>query len=298
MEIKEVQVPDVGGRISLRSLVVIPGVLVFLLLVYFVSTSFFTQSYQGKTVDEWFWGTEGHPGRQRTHQEAKIAFKAMGASCLPYLIERARANEFVFYRWYCELHPKLPEIVRKWTRPAIPAAYIQQLALSHLLSLEINDPQLLDPYRSQLMEIVSGISDPTSRRAAFSLVARGLGRSTDKAQNIKFLLAFSNDSNFVLRLEAMMLLSEIDHSITNGIPTLTTALTNRSLIGSSLVVPTAPGEDSIVQLNRVVDEFQERAFEALARVAPKLVIDYGNPRGSLNEWDLDPTYEGPPITNR
>ncbi len=203
MEIQETQAPTIGHSRRIRYLMAISTILIFSLFAYLSIRSKSIPSFKGRTVDEWFWGNEGHPGRARTNQEAEIAFNAMGTNCMPYLIEKARGTETRLNRWYCKLHPNLPDALRKWIRPAIPATYTQMLAVTYFCDLERHDPRIIDPFTSQLVEIAPTITNNNTRSAVFSLVEKSLGRSQDKIQSINFFLSFSDDSNFRLWLKAM-----------------------------------------------------------------------------------------------
>ena len=229
-------------------------------------------SYNGKTVDQWFYGDLGHRGRAETMKKASIAFNAIGTNCMHYLIEKARGNETALNRWYCKLYPDLPVSLKQWIKPGIPAAYDQMLAVSYFSDLERNDRQILDPFMSQLMDIVPIITNNNTRYAAFSLVEGSLSRARDKAQTINFFLSFSSDPSFWIRLRAMILLSEVDHTITNGIPVLTQAITNRALVSSAISGMNAQYRRQKFEM--VVNDHQRQAYESLARIDPDKAEEY------------------------
>jgi hypothetical protein len=65
-------------------------------------------TYGGQTVQECFFGKEGHPGLEVTIKAAQVAFDAMGTNCVPYLLDKVRTRETPFNRFYCWIYPRLP----------------------------------------------------------------------------------------------------------------------------------------------------------------------------------------------
>lgn len=229
-------------------------------------------SYNGKTVGEWFEGDLGHPGRAETMRKAEVAFKAMGTTCVPYLMEKARGRETVLNRWYCQIHGKLPPSMQKRMGPAIPATYTQMLAVSYFMTFHLGSPRLLEPYMPELIELVPTIKDSNARQTLFSLVEGSVVTSKDTEGKTNFFLSFTNDSNFAIQVSAMFRLSEVDTSITNGQAVLLQALTNRVLVGSAFAPPHFPQGSS--EYEAIVDGIQERAYYALSAIDPLLAAQY------------------------
>lgn len=148
------------------------------------------------------------------------------------------------------------------------------IAFSHLRCFPATQ---LDPYASILMSIVPKIEDNSVRGSAYSVVENLAIRFDDMEKKTNYFLSFVNDPNFRQRLDASVLLSKIDNRITNGIPVLTAALTNRSLVisaypGFRFINP--PGS---LRHNRIIDGVQQRAHKALDRVDPELAKQYEKP---------------------
>ena len=193
----------------------------------------------------------------------------MGTTCIPFLLETAKVNETPFNRLYCEIHPTLPPFLRERISAAIPASYIQMISVDYLGRLK---PQELDPFVPELMEIVPTIKNKLRREQAFEVV-NDLALRIDNVETKKnYFLPFLRDPSFNIKFKAAVALSEIDNTITNGIPTLTTVLTNRSLFGSTFEgVLYSIGTQ---RYNEVIDGFQRQAHNALANINPELAIRY------------------------
>ena len=249
-------------------------------------------SYDGKTVEEWFFGKGWPPNRQNPEDNATVVLEALGTKCIPYLIEKAKGKETLFNRLYCKIHPKLPPFLRKRIPLPIHASSIQHTAFNHLLWFGSTE---LDPFASDLMEIVPKIESNLTRGLAFSMMKNSLIRSDNMRSKTEYLLSFVNDPCFDIQLDAMILLAKLDTTITNGIPTLTTALTNRSSFGSTLggVIYVVGSQAH----NDVVNSIQQRAYIALAAIAPDLAQENVDPSIFTSEEINDFVSFGPPSPN-
>ncbi len=67
-------------------------------------------------------------------------------------------------------------------------------------------------------------------------------------------------------------LSEIDHTITNGIPVFIQAITNMPLVRSA--VSSLGGTTSRLKFEKLVDDYQKQALNALLRVDPVLAEEF------------------------
>jgi hypothetical protein len=92
------------------------------------------------------------------------------------------------------------------------------------------------------MEIVPAIRNNQTRAHAFFVAENSALRSDDVWSKTNYFLSFVNDPSFRIRLDSMMLLSEIDNTITNGIPALIAALRSRFLVGSAFGGLICPGK--------------------------------------------------------
>ena len=228
-------------------------------------------SYDGKTVGEWFEGGLVDPRRAETIEKAEVAFKAIGTNSIPYLIEKARGIESPLNKLYCMLYPLFPNTVRKWIRPATPTSLSQSMVILHLHELHQDTPQILDPYASQLMDIVPSITDNNTRKVVFRMVENSVLKTEDTQKQINYLLSFTNDPSFAIQLDAMILLWRIDGSLTNGIPILTTALTNRSVVGTAFAASLQVGDR---RYERAIDNIQKNALQVLTQISPELAKQY------------------------
>ena len=226
-------------------------------------------SYQGKTAEEWFYGEDRRLGGPKDTKAIERAFVAMGTNGIPYLIEQARGTETPFNKIYCKIRPKLPAILKNKIWPAIPASYSQQIAFSHLKKF---DPHLLGPYVFDLMEIVPSIKRNLTRAHAFRVIEKPVLKSGDKGRITNYLLSFSDDPYFRLRLDAMIRLAWVDNTVTNGIPTLTAVLVNRSLVDPSLSEFVIPPVNQ--GYKRSIGGVQKPAYDALANIDPELAKQY------------------------
>jgi hypothetical protein len=220
--------------------------------------------YEGKTVQEWFFGADGHPGRPATMKAAGVAFEAMGTNCVPFLLDRLRSHESGSNRFYGLIYPGFPSFLKsRWPRPLAPY-YSHKLALWHLRNMM---PKLAFA-ASDLMEIVPGISDDQTREQAYDMVEHLAIRLDDVGKKRAYLVGFLVDPNFALQLKAAIMLSRVDRSFTDGIPILINAVTNTSLMDSTFRSPypgLAPDQTPFMR---------RTAFEALKQIAPLLAQDY------------------------
>ena len=237
-----------------------------------VSSSYARPKHEGKTGDEWFYGEYGHPGKMATHQKAKTAFRAMGSNGVPYLIGRAQIRERAISRTYENIYPRLPKVFRQTLRPPLKASYVQSIALSHLSALPSSQ---LAPYAQQVIELFPIFTDKRNRQMGFNLARKLVNRSGSISLQTNFYLSLLNESDFRLRLDAAVQLSQADPTLTNGLPTLVTALTNKSLLRKSYLMPkSALSGRSAVSQDPEVWNARKRAHQALISVAPELAEQF------------------------
>jgi hypothetical protein len=217
-------------------------------------------TYNGKTVEEWFYGPDHHCGKNI--ESAQLAFARMGTNCVPFLLQNLRQRESKFGKLYIKVFPVLPGFVRSKLRQPLEISYIQSVTFLHLRVL----PPSLDYVAEELMEILPKIKDGETRREGLGVVEPLAIRLANSGKKRAFFSQLLGDSDFSIRLEAAVLLSRIDGSVTNGIPILLNAVTNRSLMASTFVLP--PGFSDQVKIK------QEEAHEALKRVSPSLARSY------------------------
>jgi len=208
-------------------------------------------TYQGKTVDHWFYGEQHHCGLKTTFDSAKVAFREMGTNCLPFLLHNLKKRETGVGNWYTTLFPSLPVWLRSRLRPPQGAGYIKRVTLLHLSFLQ----DKLKPVAADLMEIRPAIRDANSRRHAFWLVLPFARESEAQEPIREFLRSALSDSESDIQLEAAIALAEVDSTVTNGLPVLLNAVTNGDLVASQ---------------NVPAQRDQQRAFDALRKVAPWL----------------------------
>jgi hypothetical protein len=221
-------------------------------------------TYGGKTVDVWFFGPDGHPGKETTMNAARVAYDAMGTNCVPYLLDTLRKRGGAFHGFYCRLYPNLPAIIKSRLKPPLKPYYAQMIALWHLRNLS----EKLDYAASDLMTIVPRLSDDNTRRQAYDVVERLAVRLNDAEKKKAYFRALIGDPNFRIQLRAAITLSDLDSSLTNGVPILINAITNKSLVDSNFDVPSAFGN-----FNQTA-YMQRMAYESLTKVAPSTAAQY------------------------
>ena len=145
------------------------------------------------------------------------------------------------------------------------------LAISYLLEFHRTDSRILDPYMSKLIDLLPAIVDNDTRGALYSLVEGSVITSGDSVKKLNYFFELIHDPSMRVRLNATIRLSEIDGSITNGIPVLIQALTNRFSVGSAFAYPFPVGS---LRYDQIVDGVQERAHTALATIDPQLAARY------------------------
>lgn len=217
-------------------------------------------AYGGKTAQGWFFGEDGHPGREKTMNAARVAFDAMGTNCVPFLLDKVRRGETGFKKFYWWVYPKFPSMLRSKLRPPLSPYYTHKIALWHLQQML---PKL-DYVASDLMAIVPGIADDITREQAYDTVERLAEKMDDVEKKKVYFMALLGDPDFSIQLKSAVILSRLDGSLTNGIPILINAVTNKSLMNSTFP-PQGPG-----WMPSQAPIRQRTAYEALSRVAPLL----------------------------
>jgi hypothetical protein len=221
-------------------------------------------TYGGKTVEVWFFGPDGHPGKETTMNAARVAFDAMGTNCVPYLLDTLRKRESAFHRFYCWVYPNLPAVIKSKLKPPLKPYYTHAIALWHLRKMG----EKLDYAANDLMTIVPALSDDNTRRNASSLTEGLVVRLKDAGKKNAYFTGLLGDSDFRIQLNSAITLSEVDDSVTNGIPILINAITNSSLVDSTVKSPLASGKFSETAM------LQRRAYKALTKVAPSIAAEY------------------------
>src|SRR5882724_6455490 len=103
-------------------------------------------TYNGKTVEEWFYGPEHHCGK--AFESAQVVFAQMGTNCVPFLLQNLRQRESKFGKLYIKVFPVLPGFVRSKLRLPLEVSYIQRVTFLHLSVF----PPRLDYVAEELME--------------------------------------------------------------------------------------------------------------------------------------------------
>jgi hypothetical protein len=183
-------------------------------------------TYQGKTVEEWFYGTNGHPGSDKTIPPARVAFAALGSNCIPYLAKKVQTRETVVNRFYGWVHSNLPHRMAPKLRPPITASYIQFIAWSHISYVILTGHGTVT---DEVLAAVPKIEDDWVRTRALQEVAP-LVRQNGREKAIMYVLPFLRDSSFDVQVQAATSLSELDSTITNGLPFLLAAASDTNLL--------------------------------------------------------------------
>lgn len=228
-------------------------------------------TYEGKTVQEWFYGSNGHCGRENTIESAKLAFTQLGTNCVPFLLENLRRRESSLKVFYVNLFSKLPNSVKSKLKPPLKVSYIQMITFVHLRELLPG----LDSVADELMEILPTIEDTKARSHGFRLVVGPLAiRHSSIEKRRDFFSTFLRDPSFEIQLEAAILLSQVDNSVTNGIPILLNAITNRNIVTTTV---RSAGSWPSGMLQDQVKYKQRRARTALRNVSPSIAESNSTP---------------------
>ncbi len=124
----------------------------------------------------------------------------------------------------------------------------------------------------EILASVRAVTDDNTRLQAF-YSTRPLAESTgDTEKKLRHFLYFLDDTNFQIQIQSAVGLANIDNTITNGLPTLIRAVTNRSLVAQSItstypaqVLTTLPPTHVQMQIKY----HQELAHGALQKVSPE-----------------------------
>lgn len=235
--------------------------------VFFVDDNGDLPVYQGKTVEEWFYGEKGHFGSQKTRQVAEAVFEDMGPDCVPFLIQNLRKRETWVSESYRNIHSKLPDFIQTRTRPPRAVSYLQTVTLSHLRKLP---DSALDFHAPELMAAALGIQDPNTRYQGFYVIQYVALRG-DPHEKTAFFAALLKDPDFRLQFQAAVMLAGIDKTFTDGIPILIEGVTNRTLMTSSFPQPNfafMQRRPPVIPDQAMI--LQKAAHIALARVSPAL----------------------------
>lgn len=225
--------------------------------------------YNGKTVAEWFYGEDGHPGRQKTIEAARIAYSNMGTNCVPYLMGRLKSSDTFWSDIYGKIFAKLPVQFQRKLTPAFDSDFVHYIAINHLTNLHINS---LDPFASELIELLKNEKSKKHGNSAMFLLKKMVIRIDDKRVKTSILCDLLDYPLFDQRLEMSILLSKTDPSKKNGIPILLNAITNRNEVYLMIIRNGLRRPPSFI--DRMVTQKQEEALRALELVAPEIADTY------------------------
>ena len=229
-------------------------------------------TYQGKTVDQWFYGDEHRCGLDTTIEKATVAFNEMGTNCLPFLLQNLRRRETGLATWYDHIFPRLPIWLQSRLRPAESVGYIKQVTVLHLSFLQPH----LKSVAADLMDIVPRIRDAQARDHAFRVVLPLAREPAARDRSRELLRSMLKDSEFRIQLEAAIALADVDAGLTNGVPVLLNAVTNAALVASQSVLRLWPNGPPVPMPRGVSAtpgrHYQQKALDALRTVAPWLTV--------------------------
>lgn len=136
--------------------------------------------------------------------EAIQAFRTMGPAGVEYLVDALGRSENPWYKFKTNLYPRLPIEVRKHLSTPVPADLLVSAASLMLINIRDEDPQKSFP---RLVRLLSS-NDPRTRLHAASLVSNYAERyrSLDIAQHEKALRRALHDSNYWIRVHAVVTL--------------------------------------------------------------------------------------------
>lgn len=266
-----------------RGAAILGGLFLIAVWILFESHSKPSPIYKGRTVAEWFYGENGDPCEVITLRNATIAFKATGTNSIPFLINVMKTPQSRMARLYSKIHPRLPASIKGRVRPPVSVYSIQSAAFMILRGLP---DTYLDPFVVDLMSIVPKLDDGSIRQLGCLVIKKAATRCGDSGKKIDYFTTLISDPSFKIRLNAAIVLSRVDNTITNGIPTLASAVTNKHLLGSVFF----GGQEYITSI-------QESAYNAILVIDQRVAEQYENPAMFNDGGKANSLFFGPPSPN-
>jgi len=233
-------------------------------------------TYKNKPLSEWFYGDRKAFFKKSTQDAAGDAFKALRTNALPFLLSslKKRGSPVLYFR----LYRGVPSRIQAWLPYPISGDDIQMMTLSHLVNMGDMPPEWL----AALAKQVPGLRNPRVRYHGLGTVHR-LAQNRRDGSLIKLCKDLLDDSHSGVRLQAAILLAELDPGETRGFAILLGALEDREKLNSSLAVRTylfrqppggSGGVISLPFLGQTPRDSEmterQRILRALERLQPRL----------------------------
>jgi len=120
-----------------------------------------------------------------------------------------------------------------------------------------------------LLLLIPQIENPWVRSRALQSVEHLVSRMAEKKERTSYLLSFLQDPSFEIQLQAAIMLSRVDNTITNGLPILIVAATDTNQLTQKIRAQ-IPNKTNPLGLNSIIAGLvrtkQGLAQEALQRV--------------------------------
>lgn len=227
--------------------------------------------YEGRDLDEWFYGNDGNARSNETFSNANSVYRHMGTNSIPFLLEKIKTRETEANKIYIFLFPKLPSIVRSRVNWPLYATYLRRTAWDHLMKLSNKD---VDVYSKEILKLGAAMPTEDVTVITFEWLMQLANRVNNTGEVTEFLISKLNDSNIRIRIESALMLHKLNVSNTNTIPILISALTNKQILYQSYLVKNVSRTNVLsTNVNPAVG-IQNKAYQALLKISPKLAKQY------------------------
>jgi hypothetical protein len=192
--------PNRLKQLGLAPLVVAAAATALLVLARSSGSPDKTLTYNGKSLDVWFYGSRTNFFHEQTRQAAQEAFDALGTNAFPFLLAKLKESRGSG-AMYFSLYRKLPSRFHPYLPYPISGDDIKAIALGHIANI-----RRLAPAQVQtLADCVPALANPRLRRRAFGIMSTTY--ETDRAF-LKLCVRLLDDAHPGIQLEAAISLAE------------------------------------------------------------------------------------------
>jgi len=229
---RQMWLPIVKSRIRILLLLGLIGILVVGACLKWVSgreEGSKEITYKSKPLSKWFYGQRKDFFISTTRDAADDAFKALGTNAFPFLLSRLKNGGSSVL--YFKLYQAVPSRVQAWLPYPLLSDDIQVITLAHLSKVEDIPPEWL----AALARQVPNLKNPRARHRGLMTVQMLAGGRQDRSL-ISLCKDLLDDSHFGVRLNAAILLAELDPGETKSFPILIGALVDKEKLISSYAI--------------------------------------------------------------
>jgi hypothetical protein len=158
--------PNRLRQVGLATVVIVAAAAVLLILAQWSRSADNTLTYNGRSLDAWFYGSRTNFFHYQTGQAAQEALDALGTNAFPFLLTKlkgSRGNGPIYFRLYRSLPPQI--------QPHLPYPIssddIKMVSLRHLEKLLRLDRDQVQA----LVDSIPGLANPRLRMAAVGVMS-------------------------------------------------------------------------------------------------------------------------------